>query len=117
LNYRKTGEDTWVINYPGKATSNLQILVASGSDFVVLGVVVAVKKDMRVTSDLMFKLLRLSHSVDYVKIGFDDDEDLFVRTEVKTKLLDAQEFKSNVEIVAAAAERVHSEIGSFLVTP
>lgn len=58
----------------------------------------------------MYKLLRLSHSIDYVKIGLDDDEDLFVRTEVKTKLMDLQEFKAIVENCIRAYGKIKSAL-------
>jgi len=112
--YKNTGTGTWVVNYAGRGGASWQVLVAAGSDFVVIGVVVAFKKEMKVNSEMMFKLLRLSHSIDYVKIGFDDDEDLFVRTEVKSKLLDAPEFKANIERNAKAASTIHDEIKAFI---
>ncbi|MBV9957916.1 MAG: hypothetical protein JO360_05810 [Acidobacteria bacterium] len=112
--YRSTGTGTWVVNYPRRGGGNWPILVAAGGDFVVVGVVVAAKKEMNVTSEMMFKLLRLSHSLDYVKIGFDDDEDLFVRSEVKTKLLDSLEFKATVDRNAKAATTIYDEIKAFI---
>ncbi|MGH9904389.1 MAG: hypothetical protein ACRD8U_02265, partial [Pyrinomonadaceae bacterium] len=49
--HRKTGESTWLIERPGKSS----ILVAAGNEFVVLGIIVAVKKNIRATADLSFK--------------------------------------------------------------
>ncbi len=108
--FRKTGKGTWLINHPDLSSSEMPMIVAAGQDFVVIGVVVAFKKNISFTKDVMYKLLRLSHALDYVKIGFDDDEDLFVRAEVKTKLLDLQEFKNIVERCARAAVKIRSEI-------
>ena len=109
-NFRKTGKATWLINHPDLSSSEMPLLVAAGPDFVVIGVVVEFKKNLSFSKESMFKLLRLSHSIDYVKIGFDDDEDLFVRAEVKTKLLDQQEFKNIVETCARAAVRIRGEL-------
>lgn len=108
--FRKTGKGTWLVNHPDLSSSEMPMLVAAGPDFVVIGVVVEFKKNISFTKDVMYKLLRLSHSLDYVKIGFDDDEDLFVRAEVKTKLLDLQEFKNIVERCARAAVKIRGEI-------
>lgn len=82
-----------------------------------MGVIVATKKTMNTTSDMMFKLLKLNHSLDYVKIGFDDDDDLFVRGEVKTRQLDLQEFKEGVERVSTDADQIYEAIKPYLKTP
>ena len=37
--------------------------------------------------------MRLSNDLDYVKIGIDNDGDLFVRAELRVRMLDAAEFK------------------------
>jgi hypothetical protein len=115
--YKKTGNGTWLITYRAKTPTELWVLVAAGTDFVVVGVVVALKRDMVFTNDFMFKLLRLNHALDYVKIGFDNDEDLFVRSEVKTKGLDLQDFKTIVETVATATDTLKGEIKPFLKSP
>jgi len=108
--FRKTGKTTWLINHRDLSSSEMPMLVAAGQDFVVIGVVVEFKKNLSFTKDSMFKLLRMNHSLDYVKIGFDDDEDLFVRAEVKTRLLDLQEFKTIVERCARAALKIRTEL-------
>ncbi len=112
LTHRKTGANTWVIERQGKS-----MLVAAGTDFLVLGIIVAVKKNMRVSADLQFKLLKLNHSLDYAKVGFDDDDDLFVRTEARLRLIDLEAFKSMVNDVGNGAVKAQNEVRPFLVTP
>ncbi len=111
--HRKTGDNTWVIEQPGKTA----MLVASGADFLVLGIIVAVKKNMRVSGDLNFKLLKLNHSLDYAKVGFDDDDDLFVRTEVRIRTIDLQQFKAIVGDVYSSADKTYEAVKPFLITP
>lgn len=110
--HRKTGDNTWVIERAGKT-----MLVAAGAEFLVLGIIVAVKKNMRVSADLEFKLLKLNHNLDYVKVGFDDDDDLFVRTEVRIRQIDLPGFKAMVEDVDSGAVKTQNEVKPFLVTP
>lgn len=112
--HRKTGDSTWVIERPGKKG---WLLVAAGADFVVIGIIVATKKNMRASADLNLALLKLNYSLDFVKTGFDDDDDLFVRTEERTRLMDQQEFKSMVETVISAADTAYEEVRPFLITP
>lgn len=115
--YRKVSDGVWVIERQGKSLPKFTIIFASGSGFLVMGVIVATKKTMNTTSDMMFKLLKLNHSLDYVKIGFDDDDDLFVRGEVKTRQLDLQEFKESVERVSTDADQIYEAIKPYLKTP
>jgi hypothetical protein len=60
-------------------------------------------------------LLRLNDLVDFVKIGIDKDGDLFVRHEIKTRVLNVQEFKEAVENVARVAQRVQGEVKPYLI--
>ncbi len=112
--YRKAADNVWVVNFKGKSLSDINVFVTSAEDLVVMGAVVAAKKSMRVTAEMMFKLLRLVHDIDRVKIGFDDDEDLFVRAEVAARIFDLDEFKSDMEQVAAGTDKVHAAIKTYL---
>jgi hypothetical protein len=112
--YRKAADNVWVVNFKGKSLSEISVFVTSAEDLVVMGAVVAPKKSMRVTPEMMFKLLRLVHDIDRVKIGFDDDEDLFVRAEVAARIFDLDEFKADMEQVAAGTDKVHAAIKTYL---
>ncbi len=114
-NVRKTGKGTWVIARQNKEMGVIQVLVASGADFVVTGVIIAFKKNMSASPEMMRKLLKLNHSLDYVKVGFDDDDDLFVRSEMKSKFLDAADLKAEIERVCSYADKVFLDIKPYLV--
>jgi hypothetical protein len=112
--HKKVSEDIWLVNRQGKNFPEFQIIITAGQGFWLAGVVVAEKKRLRVTPELLSKLLRLNHSIDYVKVGIDGDEDLFVRREAGTRLLDLREFKDIVEQVASATDTVYAEVKPFL---
>jgi hypothetical protein len=112
--YAKAQDNIWVIAFKGKALSDFNVIVTTEQDVVVLFVIVAEKKNTRVTADLMQMLLKLNGDFDRVKIGFDKDGDTFVRIDLGARVLDAQEFKVNVEQVAASADEVFSAIKPFL---
>jgi hypothetical protein len=112
--FRKPRDGVWVVNRHGATIGDFEILVAADATYILMGVVVAKKAQLRMTGDLTFKLLRLAHAVDYVKVGLDDDEDLFVRTEVRIRLFDLQSLKDTVEDVSTAADRAYLEIKPFL---
>ena len=113
--YRKATENVWVINFKDRSSADINVLVTSAENLIVIGAVVAEKRAMKVSPEMMFKLLRLVHDIDRVKIGFDDDEDLFLRAELNSKCLDVAEFKSAVEQVSSGVDRVRTEIKSSLV--
>jgi hypothetical protein len=62
----------------------------------------------------MQTLLRANSSFDRVKIGFDDDGDLVVRTDLSLRILDLQELKDNAEQVAAASNELYETIAPSL---
>ena len=108
------GDGVWIIDFQGTQKPKLQMLIASGADFVVFGVILAVKQDMNVSSEMMFKLMKFNNAYDYVKIGFDADDDLFLRAEIKTKMLDRAEFNETVERVRKDADEVYGAIKPYL---
>ena len=98
----------------GANIGDFQILVGGDENYMLMGVVVAKKSQMRMSGELTFKLLRLAHAIDYVKLGLDDDEDLFVRTEVRIRLFDLQSLKDAVEDVSSAADKAYLAVKPFL---
>ena len=113
--YKKAADNVWVVSFKGKSKSDIQIFVTSAENLIVMGTIIAAKASMKVTPDLMFKLLRIVHDIDRVKIGFDDDEDLFLRAEVTNKCFDVEIFKSSMDQIAAGTDKVHAAIKSSLV--
>jgi hypothetical protein len=113
--YRKAADNVWVVTFKGKSKADIQVFVTSAEHLVVMGTVVAAKASMKVTPEMMFKLLRLVHDIDRVKIGFDDDEDLFLRAEVTSKCFDVEDFKSSMDQISAGTDKVYAAIKTYLV--
>lgn len=112
--YKTIADNVWLVSFKGSSLTNIQVIVSSAENLIVMGVIVAKKDSLKVTPEMMFKLLRLVHDMDRVKIGFDDDEDLFVRAEVTAKCFELAEFKEQIEQVAAASDKVHANIKAYL---
>ena len=113
--YKKAADNVWVVTFKGNSLADINVIVTSVEGLIVMGAVVAEKKSMQVTPEMMRKLLKLSHEIDRVKIGLDSDDDLFVRSEVSARLFDLEEFKSDMQQVSAASDQVHAAIKPFLV--
>ena len=113
--YKKAADNVWVVNFKGKSKADIRVFVTSADNLIVMGTVVATKASMKVTPELMFKLLRIVHDIDRVKIGFDDDEDLFLRAEVINKCFDVEDFKSSMDQISAGTDKVYAAIKASLV--
>ncbi len=115
--YTKAAEAVWVVPFQGKSLGSFKVIVTTQQGMLVVFVIVASKADLNLTPEAMEKLLKFNHRVDRVKIGLDDDGDTFVRVDLSLRVLDAQEFKLNVEQVAAGADEVFAGIQTFLKSP
>jgi hypothetical protein len=113
--YKKAADNVWLVNFKGDSLADINVIVTSNEGLIIMAVVVAEKSAMRVTPEMMRKLLKLTHEIDRVKIGFDNDDDLFVRSEVSARLFDLEEFKSDMQQVAAASDKIHAAIKPFVV--
>jgi hypothetical protein len=101
----------WIINHKTGGT----ILLAVEEDLMVMGVVVAKQGDYRVTAESMSDMLKLAHQLDFIKVGIDDDGDLFVRMERRGKTLEQKEFFDFVETVASASVKAGKQIGPYMI--
>jgi hypothetical protein len=114
--YKKVENNIWVVSFKGKSKADIEVFVTSVEELIVMGSVVATKASMKVTPDLMFKLLRIVHDIDRVKIGFDDDEDLFLRAEVIiNKCFEVEDFKSSMNQISAGTDKVYAAIKPSLI--
>ncbi len=116
--YTKAADAVWVVPFKGKALPNFDVFVATASDsnLLIIGVTVAKKQNLKLSQALLHRLLKYNHSADYVKVGFDDDEDLFVRAELNAKTMDFESFKEVLEQVGAAADELYAQIKPNLST-
>jgi hypothetical protein len=113
--YKKAADNVWVVSFKGNSLADINVFVTSAEGLIVMGTVVAEKGRMQVTPEMMRRLLKLAHEIDRVKIGFDSDDDLFVRSEVSARLFDLEEFKSDMQQVSAASDKIHAAIKPFLI--
>ncbi len=116
--YTKAADSVWAVPFEGKALSKFNVVASvvalTEQDILVLFVIVAEAKNLKVTPELMRIMLKLNGDLDRVKIGFDKDGDVFVRIDLSIRVLDSQELKGNIEQVAAAADEVYTAIKPFV---
>jgi len=115
--FRKVRTNSWYILTTGKQLTQIRVLVGAGPSSLAVGAVVVSKQNLRVTSDLMQRMMKLSYDLNYVRICVDPDGDLIVMSQLRDEWLDADEFRRTVGLVAAAADRTFGEARMFLSAP
>lgn len=117
--YQATRSSTvWKIALTGKNMSNIKVVLTIGGDAdsdLIVFVPVVEKQYMPVTTDFMNNLLKQNHELDQVKIGYDADGDLEVRTDTSLRLVDAEMLKHVVEQVRNASDDIYGQIQPSLV--
>lgn len=119
LSYTKVSDALWTIPYKGKSFDDFNVSLATvpETELFVMFVIVAEKKNLRISQDLLYKLLRYNLSADQVKVGVDDDGNLMVRADVNGRTMDLKEFNDTLDQVAGATDEVYEQIkGSLLTT-
>ena len=104
LKYRKVQDRYWFATCDSKLVPDCQILMTATPEILVIGVVIKKKKELNPTPEMLAGLLHLNHNLTRVKVGIDDDGDLFERVEVGVKGLDADEILANLKLVEDAIE-------------
>ena len=114
--FSQKNDAVWSADFKGKALSSFRLVVAVQDDVMVTFVTVAEKARVPLSVDFMHKLLRYNSTLDRVKVGLDDDGDLFVRCDASVRILDGKELAAIVDQVSAAADEVYKGIANSLIS-
>lgn len=106
LSFTKAAENVWTVPYQGKARKDIIVVASVTGDLITLFSVVAEKKDLKPSPEMLQKLLKFNADFDRVKVGIDKDGDVFVRIDLSIRVLDKDEMTVNVDQVAAAADDI-----------
>jgi hypothetical protein len=113
----KVSDNVWTIDFTGKQLPKFKVILsASGKDkdgIVVVFANPAEKSRLPATPNFMMLLLKSNHDFDYVKVGIDNDGDVFVRADIPDSA-DGGYFKNVVEQVAAATDQLYGRIKPLL---
>jgi acetaldehyde dehydrogenase (acetylating) len=69
--------------------------------------VVQAKANLDLSADLLLKLMKLNNELEFVKVGIDNDGDLFVRAELRMASLTAEDFSSAAKGVVEASTQTY----------
>ena len=103
------GDGVWMIKRPTTGP----VLVAVQDDILVIGMVIAEKANFQVTAASAGDMLKLAHKLDYMKIGIDDDGDLFLRAELKVGSLVQDDLNDILVRVIRDSDKVREAIKPY----
>lgn len=112
--YTKHAPNVWTISFPGRALGEFKVIVTNTENAALVGVVLVRMQGREPAPELMRKLLKANHDRDYIKTFIDDDGDIGIRIESRMRVLDAEEFRANVNQVVRVADQVYAEIQPLL---
>jgi hypothetical protein len=112
--FTKIKSNVWTINYTGKTLPKFKVIITTSQDMVVMFVTLITKDNFQLTSEAMYKMLRINYRLDRIKAGIDNDGDVSVRIDVSSRTLDLPEFKINVEQLAAASDETYGDLKPFV---
>ena len=91
------------------------VIIAITDDDVIIGMVVAQKAKFALTAESAGEMLRLADRLDYIKVGLDDDGDLFVRAEIKFETMTQADFDDVLKRVIKGADDATAKIRPYLI--
>jgi hypothetical protein len=106
--YRKVQANSWYLLVKGKEMGEIRIILGAGPSQIAMGAVVIPKKNLQLTTEKLQKLMKLSYDLNYVRVCIDSDDDLVVMAQLKEPWLNAAEFRTMIDLVAAAADRAYA---------
>ena len=113
-----TSPTVFVIHSTGTNLKDIKTILALGDDEdsdLVVFVTVAEKRRMPATADFRYKLLKMNHEFDQIKVGFDRDDDLSVRIDASSRLADATYLRNVVGQIQKSSDEIYGKIQPYLL--
>ncbi|MGE5243424.1 MAG: hypothetical protein ACM3SQ_04270 [Betaproteobacteria bacterium] len=105
LKYQKAGEGVWLLDFAAAEGKVIRVLVASSGGLAVFATTLKGASAAELTRDDLLAINKLNAEIDRVKVGVDDQRDLFLRVDLTLRTLDVEDLKTNASQVAAAAQK------------
>ena len=109
-------QPVWTIKRKGENLKEFEVIFIVKNGVLVTFVTVAPKAVLKRTPELLEKMLKMNYQYDTVKIGFDDDDDAYVRIDQRLRIVDVQEFNHIIDQVSMAADALHAELKPFMIS-
>ncbi len=114
--FAKKTSNVWTIDFTGKSLPNFKVIISTGSGLVVMFVTIVKKDQIQLSPEALYKMAKINHNLDRIKVGIDTDEDIFVRIDLSERVLDVKELRTNVDQLAAAADETYEALKPYMKT-
>jgi hypothetical protein len=108
-------QPVWTIKRKSENLKEFEVILTVKNGLLTTFITVALKDNIRRTPELCERMVKFNYAWDSVKIGFDGDEDAYVRMDSRLRVVDTQEFTHVIEQVSTTAEALHKELQPFLI--
>lgn len=105
----------WTITRRAEHLKEFDVILMIKNGVLISFVTVAPKASIRRTPELMEKMLKMNYEYDSVKIGFDEDDDAYVRIDERLRIVDAQEFDAIIEQVSSVADALYGTLKPYFI--
>jgi hypothetical protein len=112
--YHKVKANSWYLLVNGKEMGQIRIILGAGPGSIAMGAFVVPKQKMKLSTDALQKLMKLSYDLNYVRVCIDNDDDLIVIAQLKDPWLNANEFRATINLVASAADKAYAVMRPYL---
>lgn len=111
--YVKVSDGVWEVPATGKNLPTFNIRITRANDVVLLIAKLADRKNVTARMELLVKLLEMNHRYDYAKVAL-TDEMLYVRMDIRARVLDGPELSYAIEQVAKVVDGIYPEVKAFI---
>ena len=108
--FKAHGTDGWTI----QASTGTVVIGAEGEN-VVVEMIIAPKGKFQVSAESMSDMLKLAHGLDFLKVGIDPEDNLFVRSEAKIGSVDGPEFNATLLRIVNGHAKATAKMAPYLV--
>ena len=111
--YTKVGDGIYEVPATGKNVKEFPLRLTQAEDIIIVIAKLADRKDVAIKAPLTIKLLEMNDNYDVVKFAL-SAEMLYARIDVHSRVVDVDELKSLVELMAHVVDEAYPEIKAFL---
>ena len=111
--YTKVGDGIYEVPATGKNLKEFPLRLTQAEDIIIVIAKLADRKDVTIRDPFTIKLLEMNDNYDVVKFAL-SAEMLYARIDIHARVVDVDELKSLVELMAHVVDEAYPEIKAFL---
>jgi hypothetical protein len=114
--YTRVGEGIYEVPATGKNLKEFPLRLTQADDIIIVIAKLADRKNITISAPFTLKLLEMNDNYDVVKFAL-SAEMLYARIDIHARVVDVDELKSLVELMAHVVDEAYPEIKAFLPPP